>query len=177
MGKQIRQLFNENDIQLFGDVEADETYVGGRGRNNKRGRGAENKTAVFGMVQRKGKVKARVVPNVKSKTLLPIIADTVKQGSNLITDEFRAYSRVQQNGYNHYSVQHAIKQYVKGRIHTNNIEGFWSQLKRSIDGTHHFVSAKYLQNYVNEFAYRYNHRHASVSLFDLILGQVVRQVE
>lgn len=175
IGKQIRLLFSQNNVKLFDTVEADETYVGGKGRNNKRGRGAENKTAVFGIVQRKGNIKAKVVENVKAKTLLPIIKENVKDGSKFISDEFRSYSRVSVLGYNHEFIKHAIKEYARGDIHTNNIEGFWSQLKRSIDGTHHAVSPKYLQFYVDEFAYRYNHRNASSPLFHLFLKEVLKR--
>ncbi|MFA5013229.1 MAG: IS1595 family transposase [Candidatus Paceibacterota bacterium] len=174
IGKQIRLLFSQNNIQLFDVVEADETYIGGK-KGGKRGRGAGNKTAVFGIVQRKGSIKVKVVKNVKSKTLLPIIKENVKNGARFISDEFPSYSKVGKNGYNHNYIKHAVKEYVRGDIHTNNIEGFWSQLKRSIDGTHHAVSPKYLQSYVDEFSYRYNQRNASSPLFYLFLEEVLKR--
>ncbi len=170
---QIRKLFAEHHIKLSGTVEADETYIGGR-KSGKRGRGAGNKTAVFGMVKRNGVIKAQVVPNVKGNTLQPILNQTIRKGTLVITDELLSYNKVGQNGYNHQTVKHAIKEYVRGKIHTNNIEGFWSQLKRSLDGTHHVVSAKHLQSYVDEFVYRYNHRHGIV--FEPLMARVGRKV-
>ena len=126
---QIRKGFSDKGISLFGTVEADETYVGGKGRNNKRGRGAENKTPVFGLVERKGNVHAEVVPNAKTRTIQPIINERVQKGSTLMTDEYNIYSRVSKNGYKHENIRHGIKEYVRGQVHTNTIEGFWSQLK------------------------------------------------
>ena len=75
-------------------------------------------------------------------------------------------------GYAHGTVDHGRGEYVNGDTHTNNLEGFWSQLKRSINGTYHFVSPKYLQTYVNEFAYRYNYRSSEIHLFDLLLANI-----
>lgn len=176
MGQQIRLLFEQNNIKFYGEVEADETYVGGKGKHNKRGRGAEHKTPVFGIASRKGNVKARVVENVKSKTIMPIIQQSVRKQSIIFTDEFKSYNRVGSNGYSHETIQHGIKEYVRGKIHTNTIEGFWSQLKRSLDGTHHAVSPKYLQRYVDEFVYRWNQRLVSRPMFSSILGRAVMPV-
>lgn len=175
MAKQIRLLFAQNGNPLSGIVEMDETYVGGRGKNNKRGRGAENKTPVFGIVEREGDIKAHVVPNVQTKTIQPIINRSVKKNTLVITDEFNIYNSVGKHGYSHEKVQHAIKEYVRGKIHTNTIEGFWSQLKRSLDGTHHVVSPKYLQTYVDEFVYRWNQRHAEEPLFETMIQQVAKR--
>ncbi|MGH7141689.1 MAG: IS1595 family transposase [Minisyncoccia bacterium] len=170
IGNQIRKLFAEYNLTLSGEVEADETYIGGKGGNNKRGRGAEKKTAVFGMVQRKGSIKAEVVANVKAKTLLAKIENTVKKESVLMTDEFKSYNRVKKLGYGHMRVKHSSKQYVSGRAHTNTTEGFWSQLKRSINGTYHAVSPKHLQTYVDEFSWRYNRRELA-SAFEPLMAR------
>lgn len=164
IAKQIRLLCVENSDQLSGIVEADETYIGGKGKG-KRGRGAENKTAVFGLVQREGGIKAQVVQNTKSSTLLPIMKENVEKGSRIMSDEYPPYNKVRSMGYYHRRINHAIKQYVRGKTHVNTIEGFWSQLKISIHGTYHAVSPKYLQQYVNEFSYRYSKRDNPVSLF------------
>lgn len=174
MAKQIRLLFSQNSIPFSGTVELDETYVGGKAKK-KRGRGADKKTAVFGIVSRKGKIKARVVPNVKEDTLLPILNESVKKNSNVMTDEFLSYNKVGLNGYKHQTIKHAVKEYARGKVHTNNIESFWGQLKRSIDGTHHAVSPKYLQTYVDEFAFRWNERNCPTSLFEAILLQVAKR--
>lgn len=171
---QIRKLLKEDIGTLSGSVEMDETYVGGR-RQGKRGRGAEGKTPVAGVVEREGKVIASVVPDVKSKTLLPILKERVLPESTVYTDEWLAYNNVSKSGYNHRRIHHEQKIYVMGDTHTNTIENFWSQLKRSLDGTHHAVSAKYLQRYLDEFAFRYNHRKDEKHLFSTWLSQVCQR--
>lgn len=138
-------------------VEADETYVGGR-RKGKRGRGAEGKTPVFGAVERKGKIKTKAVKNVKMATLMPLIVAMVSPNSIITTDESNSYNRVKTLGHLHETVQHGRGEYVRGEVHTNTIEGFWSQFKRSVHGTFHAISPKYLQTYLDEFSFRYNHR-------------------
>lgn len=173
LAKQIRILFAQANNPLSGVVEADETYIGGI-RKGKRGRGASNKTAVFGIVQRKGAIKAQVVESINIKTIQPIIDSSVVKGASIITDEFNVYNQVKKSGYEHYTIQHGIGEYVRGLVHSNSIEGFWSQLKRSINGTHHSVSPKYLQLYLDEFVWRYSHR--GQSLFPLMLATAVMPV-
>lgn len=167
MANRIRLLFQNQDQDgepLNNIVEADETYVGGR-RRGKRGRGAEGKTPVIGVAERGGEVKAIVSLDTKASTLIPFITENVEKGSQMMTDEYYPYKRISLHGFKHQTVNHSSKQYVLGDIHTNTIEGFWSQLKRSINGTYHSVAPKYLQNYVDEFAYRYNLRHSDEHLF------------
>lgn len=147
-----------------GDVEVDETYIGGP-RRGKRGRGAENKTAVVGMAQRKGQVKAVVVPDVRRKTVLPLIEQHVEKGAVIHTDEFMICDILPDNGYDHKRVMHGQKVYVSGDIHTNSIEGFWALVKTGIVGVYHGVSAKYLQNYLDEYAFRYNRRKDETPMF------------
>ncbi|GAH64739.1 unnamed protein product, partial [marine sediment metagenome] len=173
IAKQIRQLFKQNKDLLSDIIEIDETYIGGKHRG-KRGRGSENKTAVMGLAQRKGNLKAKVVSNTNSHTVKSIIRDNIELGGNIVTDEYRSYNVVGKMGFNHQTVCHFKEQWANSSIHVNTIEGFWSQLKRSINGTYHCVSPKYLQNYVDEFVYRYNHRHVLDSLFSLILSEVVK---
>jgi transposase-like protein len=175
IAKQIRTLFKENNIKFFGTVEADETYIGGRKRGGPKGRGTK-KTPVVGVVQRKGKLHAEAVQTVDRKTLMDIIKKQVKQGTKLMTDEWPAYSKANQL-YKHDVIKHGIKEYVRGDVHTNTIEGFWSQLKRSLNGTYHVVSRKYLQSYIDEFAYRYNRRNSQVHLFHLMLERALRPIE
>lgn len=164
MAKQIRMLFTQTGTKLKNIVEADETYIGGKS-HGKRGRGAEGKTPVFGLVERKGKIIAQVVKNTKSYTVIPIIQNNVQAGSTMMTDEFMVYNPIRKAGCAHQRVNHAIKQYAVGDVHVNTIEGFWSQFKRSVNGTYHAVSPKYLQSYVNEFSYRYSHRKSLTPLF------------
>lgn len=175
MGKQIRTLFKENQIPFYGTVEADETYIGGNKHDGTRGRGTK-KTPVFGMVERGGRVQAKVVKGVDRYTLMSELKKQVKPGTKLMTDEWPSYSTASQF-FKHSTIKHKIKRYVDGDVSTNAIEGFWSQLKRSIDGTHHVVSPKYLQSYVDEFAFRYNRRFSEVPVFDDLIGQALLHVE
>lgn len=171
MFKQIRTLLNDLPETMSGDVELDETYIGGRA-HGKRGRGSENKTPVFGMVQRKGKVNATVTNNLKSNTIYPIVKRTVSPDSTIHTDEFPVYDRLNKHGFNHKRVQHSLKVYVVGNVHTNTIEGFWSLLKRGINGVYHAVGENYLQSYVNEYSFRYNHRKDETPMFLTVLSKI-----
>lgn len=153
----------EPSEQLDGTVEVDETFVGGKVKNmhrSKRPEGAQGgggKAAVLGMLDRDGDLIAKHVPDTEKSTLLPIINAAVAKGSTICTDEFPAYKSLRRV-YDHQTVKHSAEEYVRGAIHTNSIEGFWSLLKRGIVGIYHFTSEKHLQKYVDEFAYRYNSR-------------------
>ena len=171
IANKVRTLFSDDIEKLRDSVEVDETYVGGK-REGTRGRGAEGKTPIVGIVQRKGKILATVTSDVSSNTIMPIISHNVEANATVYTDEFASYNKVAKLGYQHGIVNHGAKVYVDGLAHTNTIEGFWSQLKRSIDGTYHCVSPKYLQQYVNEFSYRYNQRNTLSPVFSLLLGRV-----
>jgi transposase len=171
MFNKIRSLLQEDTPALTGEVEVDETYIGGR-RQGKRGRGAEGKSKVIGAVQRNGKVIAHVIPDIKRHTLVPFMARKVDRNAILYTDDFPSYDHMTRLGYKHLRIAHQAKEYVRGRIHTNSIEGFWSLLKRGISGVYHSVSVKYLQNYINEYAFRYNHRRDEKSMFLTVLERV-----
>lgn len=171
--KQIRSTLNDNNTTLEGSsVEVDETYIGGQ-RRGKRGRGAEGKTVAMGLAERQGRIITQVVPNVRAGSLLPIIKEKVLTRSIIYTDELPSYDRIPEMGYVHRRVHHAAKVYVSGAAHTNTIEGFWSLVKRGISGVNHAVSAKYLQNYLNEYAFRYNRRQQEEPMFEAFLSQVV----
>ena len=175
IGHQVRKLMKDNAFTLFGEVEADETAVGGK-RHGKRGRGAEGKTIVFGQLQRKGMMNAAIVPNVKAATLMPHFQYNIAKGSKLMTDELHSYKKIARVlNIDHDTVEHGAMQFAKGTTHTNSIEGFWSQLKRSLDGTHHVISPKMLHAYVSEFQWRYNNRKSVTHLFDLLLSRVSSQ--
>lgn len=118
MCKQVRSMLNETTTPLNGNVEADESYFGGKMCGGKRGRGSENKTPVLGMVERKGRIKAVVVPNTKGKTLLPIVESQVEKGARIHTDEFSPYDKLESMGYAHEKILHAQKIYVMGDVHT-----------------------------------------------------------
>ncbi len=97
-----------------------------------------------------------------------IVLSNIKIGAKLMTGSDLSFRKAGQF-YDHKAVNHQKKEYVRGNVYTNTIEGFWSQLKRSVSGTHHFVSRKHLQGYVDEFAWRYNGRFSSVPLFELLM--------
>ncbi len=172
MGHELRKYMADVDGEtpLSGDVEADETYVGGRTTGGKRGRGAPNKTVVFGMLERDGDVMANVVPNVRKKTLQPIIKENVVKDSTVHTDELKSYSGLSRAGFEHETVNHGDGEYVRDNCHVNGLEGFWARLKLSIRGTHVHVSRKHLKKYVKEFEYRYNMRKNPDRMFDRLLA-------
>ena len=167
MAHEIRKHMADTDGEwpLGGEIEADETYVGGKRSGGKRGRGAPGKAIVFGMLERGGDVMAKVVPDVRKRTLLPLIWNHVERGSTVHTDELGTYRGVRRIGYRHETVNHGAGEYVRDGSHVNSIEGFWARLKLSIRGTHVHVSAKHLSKYVKEFEYRYNRRNRTESMF------------
>lgn len=176
MFKQIRGLMGEEVENLSGEVEADETYIGGK-EKGKRGRPGKdsNKTPVVGVVERGGKIAALVTKDVSKATIQPIIYEKVLPKSLIYTDEWKAYDGLDgKKVYTHERIHHSEKVYVVGNVHTNTIEGFWSQLKRSLDGANHSVSAKHLQDYVNEYAFRYNHRDDTTPMYVTIAARVAK---
>lgn len=171
MFKQIRKLLNENMNIFTDEVEVDETYIGGK-RPGKRGRGAAGKTAVIGMAQRQGKVITNVVTDTKRSTVMPLIAKNIAQKAIIYTDEYPVYDTINKLGYRHEECNHSAEEWVKGNAHTNTIEGFWSLVKRGISGCYHAVSPKYLQPYLNEYQFRYNHRLEECPMFLTVLNQI-----
>lgn len=171
MFHEIRSLLQENCEPMSGEIELDETYIGGK-RQGKRGRGAEDKTPVFGVAERKGDIIALATKDVKRSTILPIVEEHILPRSMIYTDEFPTYDSLKKHGYNHKRVHHAAKVWAIGTSHTNTIEGFWSLLKRGIDGVYHAVSQKHLQSYINEYSFRYNHREDDKPMFMAILEKL-----
>lgn len=165
MFKQIRSLLDENDgPKLSGKIEMDESAFGGLEKNkhaSKRqhqGTGMTGKTLAFGMVERKGRVVAKVVPSTASASLMPHVIERTMPKSTVFTDEWAGYNPLERMGYEHKRVHHATKVYVSGDAHVNTIEGFWNLAKNGIRGVYHHVGKDYLQSHLNEYAFRFNRR-------------------
>lgn len=184
MAHRIREAHQQNKGQLTGTIEADETYIGGKMKNmhaNKRkaslGTGGKGKAIVAGVKSRDGEVRATVVKAVESSTLHPFIKENVQAGATLYTDEHRAYNNL---GYAYVRdfIRHGIKEYQKGDCHTNGIESFWSLFKRGYHGVYHQMSPKHLQRYVNEFAFRFNHKAQSMKdVFSAVVANIAESAQ
>jgi transposase-like protein len=182
----IRNVLMEQDTTpMTGPVEVDETFVGGKIRKpyswtgkkdyTKEQRSAakrnslSNKTTVQGIVQRGGRVVAVTVANQKRVSLLPNVQKFVLPAETVYTDELHSYRALPKQGYKHDRVNHREGVYVSGDVHTNTIEGFWSLTKNGIRGVYHAVSAKHLQGYLNEYAWRYSHRGDARAMVETLL--------
>lgn len=180
MNHRIRLAFGlEPTEKLSGHVEADETFIGGKARNmhaSKRerritGTGGKDKTAVMGILERGGKVRATVIPNRKKSALQTEVRKHVEAGSALYTDALQSYNGLDE--FEHQVVDHAV-QYVDGKVHTNGLENFWSLLKRGINSTYVSVEPFHLFRYLDEQVYRYNNRKMTDGeRFDLAVQGIV----
>ena len=158
-------MIDVNDSPFMkGIVEADETYIGGKVRGKGIGRGAyeQNKTPVVTLIQRGGKARSQVMAKVDGANLASALRETVDPAAILMTDTNPSYIKVGREFHDHMTVNHNVDEYVRGKgptaAHVNTAEGYFSQLKRSIDGTHHHVSRQHLNRYLAEFDHRYNSR-------------------
>ncbi len=179
------KLMDQDDGEpLDGDVEMDETWIGGKPRMSETRRNTpgvmrriaggkrayEKKTTVFGAVERGGRVRATVVPDRTLPTLEAHAKAYVLPSSVVFTDEWHAYGSIGAGYKGHHRIKHAEKVYVEGNVHTQTIEGFWALMKTGLSGTYHAVSRQWLQSYVNEYAWRYNHRDDRHPMFLTLLG-------
>jgi transposase-like protein len=180
MGHEIRKYMGDvdGDPPLTDHVEIDETYIGGRKPKIKgfTGRGAKGKTVVMGILERDGELFTKVVPNASRKSLIPPIFERIKAGTRISADEWLPYRILPYLGYKHEVVNHRAKEYARGDVHVNSLEGMWSILKRSIRSTHVHVSAKYLPNYLAEFEYRFNMRKRPATMFTRLVWSFTRAI-
>lgn len=167
----------EQQVKFNGLVSCDETFVGGKNKNRhhdkkvpfSQGRSYKDKTPVFGLIHN-GKIVTRVIPDTQAKTLKPIIRELVEQGSIVISDEWMGYWGLNKD-YEHIIVNHQKKQYSNEGFSSNDVENFWSHLKRGIYGIYHKVDRKHLHRYTAEFTYRFNMRDmGEVERFEHVLG-------
>lgn len=141
-------------------VEADETYVGGKAKNRAYAKVAPYKEVVMSLVERGGKVRSRHIPDVTAITLKPILVEAIAKDTHFRTDSSPVYTYLGAGFASHETVNHSIKEYVRGDAHTNTVEGYFSIFKRGIYGTYHHVSAEHLKRYLAEFDFRHNERIA-----------------
>jgi transposase-like protein len=150
--------------KLIGEVEVDETYIGGKNKNRhwdkkQSGTGSAGKIPVVGAISRKGNVVCRMIENADTETLTKFVRKTVSDKVELVaTDEHSGY-RLLKWTMPHDVVSHGSGEYVRGKVHTQSIESFWALLKRGVIGTYHQVSKDYLPLYLNEFTFRHNERN------------------
>lgn len=167
----IREMLrNDAPSMMRNVVEVDETYVGGReankhqakrrrGEKKTTGRSLQTKTAVLGMVERGGEVRAQVINSTGTIALMRVVKKNIQVGTHIVTDNYYGYHFLKKSHtYYHSSVDHSKGQYVNGVYHTNTIEGFFSLFKRGVIGIYHQISKKHTNHYCTEFAFRYNTR-------------------
>ena len=180
MANRIRNtLMAQDDEPLSGKVEVDETYVGGKPRASDGlrggGRGSarwrDKKEIVMGAVKRQGRVKATTIPHTGTPVMRAQVHKFVMPASTIFTDEHPSYFTLGREGYTHHRINHSAGIYVQGDVTTNTIEGFFGLLKHGLRGTYHSVSKKWLQSYLDEFAWRYNERRNGAPMFLMLLDR------
>ena len=177
MFHKIRELMDDrNESKLFGTVEADETFVGGKAKNRAQAFYSKNlydKEIIIGMVERQGRVRLYHTPDNNQHTVLNLIGKNVHLDAKVYTDEGFGFHLLKRQGYYHKVINHS-EHFRVGDVYTQNIENVWSHLKRGLTGVYRQVSPKYLQAYANEFAFRYNNRHEPEKMFEKMLGRVAK---
>lgn len=159
-------------------VEIDETYVGGLEKNKKKsqqrgwGRGPSGKLIVVGGRSREGQVISSVVQDNKKETLHGFINENIEKGSTVMTDTWKSYNGL--TNFTHHKINHSVREFVRGIVHTNGIESFWAILKRGYYGIYHYMSEKHLNRYVHEYSFRYNTSKGNVLDF---LGKTIEMMD
>lgn len=180
MFNQIRALMGESTEPFKGEVEVDETFIGGKPRAGEvRTRQQagwwkdRHKTTVVAAVERGGKVAALVTEGSSKEDVYPFIKSKVLPRSTVYTDDFTTYRALGREGYHHERIAHSERVYVSGNVHTNTVEGFFSLLKNGLRGVNHSVSSKHLQGYIDAYCFRYNHRdEGDAAMYDALTSRL-----
>ena len=172
MFHQIRAMMGDDGGAFSGEVEVDETYIG-RDPLKRRSTGKpRDSQVVFGMVERGGRARAKHVQSSGSRSLIPEIEKKVAKGTTIYSDEWVAYKNLGKHDYSHSTIQHGKGNYVRGNVHTQNVENLWSNMKRGVRGVYRHVSEQHLQAYVDEYAFRYSHRNDFQPMFWAIMNRI-----
>lgn len=175
----IRNAMGKGELeQLGGIIEADETFIGGKvkkhSKKKKQNRGGPHHLKpVFGMVQRNGKVITKVIESPYREVIMPILTTYITPQSTVVTDGSQSYFPAKKHFEKHMRMSHSTGVYNRGLYHTNTIEGFWSQLKRAIIGQYHKISEGYLQLYLDEISFKYNHRSSPDRGYSYLISQML----
>lgn len=170
--KQVRLMMGDDDTLLTQDVEVDETYIHPNPQRRSTAK-PHSSQVIFGMVERGGRARVKHVRSSGVRALTPEIQSNISKEATIYTDEHGSYRLLKRRGYKHLTVNHSKQQFVVGRIHTQNVENFWSQFKRGIYGVYRHCEKQYLQHYANEYAFRYSHRKSEIPMFELVLTKLV----
>lgn len=162
-------MMGDTDSPLMNDVEVDEAYMHPNPQRRSTAK-PHNSQVVFGMVERGGRAKIKHVKSSGVRVLVPEIQKHIAKNATIYSDEHGSYRLLARRGYQHQTINHSEQQYVVGRVHTQNIENFWSIFKRGIYGVYRHCDARYLQQYANEYAFRYSNRKSDTPMFELVLA-------
>lgn len=170
--KQVRLMMTDDDTPLTDSVEVDEAYIHPNPQRRSTAK-PHNSQVLFGMVERGGKARIKHVRSSGTRALVPEIQKNIEQTATIYSDEHGSYRLLKRRGYQHKTINHSQQQYVVGRVHTQNVENFWSQFKRDIYGVYRHCGKQYLQDYANEYAFRYSNRKNDTPMFELVLARLI----